>query len=132
MEDKTISHSEQRKKIAKLAQEDAGKIFEVENEYEVYKMYQGNVTNDMKAVLINISTKNETYFFSGSSLAIVVIGTTDCTIKIGKGTVGRTYSQKEGFNIGDVNSHYPKVRLEFEFADDTDKRVHLLEEYQID
>lgn len=30
---------------------------------EVYQMYKKNITPDMKAVLINISTNNETYFF---------------------------------------------------------------------
>ena len=39
------------------------KIFELASIEEVYKLYQGSVTYDMEAVLINLSTNNETYFF---------------------------------------------------------------------
>ncbi len=40
------------------------KIFEVETANEIYEKYKtGPITPDMKAVLINISTNNETYFF---------------------------------------------------------------------
>jgi chemotaxis protein methyltransferase CheR len=39
------------------------KIFSVNSVDEVYEMYKKNITPDMKAVLINISTNNETYFF---------------------------------------------------------------------
>lgn len=38
-------------------------IFEIETDHDVYQLYQGTITPDMKAVLINISTNNETYFF---------------------------------------------------------------------
>jgi chemotaxis protein methyltransferase CheR len=30
---------------------------------DVYEMYKKNITPDMRAILINISTNNETYFF---------------------------------------------------------------------
>lgn len=39
------------------------KIFSVNSVDEIYDMYKKNITPDMKAVLINISTNNETYFF---------------------------------------------------------------------
>ncbi len=39
------------------------KIFSAKSVDEVYDMYKKNITPDMKAVLINISTNNETYFF---------------------------------------------------------------------
>ncbi|EQC49059.1 methyltransferase CheR, SAM binding domain protein [Bacteriovorax sp. BSW11_IV] len=39
------------------------RIFEKNTVEEVYQMYQGTITPDMNAVLINISTNNETYFF---------------------------------------------------------------------
>lgn len=39
------------------------KIFSLNSVDEVYEMYKKNITPDMKAVLINISTNNETYFF---------------------------------------------------------------------
>lgn len=39
------------------------KIFEKNTVDEVYAMYKQNVTPDMNAVLINISTNNETYFY---------------------------------------------------------------------
>jgi chemotaxis protein methyltransferase CheR len=39
------------------------KIFEVSSVEEVYRKYQGEISPDMHAVLINISTNNETYFF---------------------------------------------------------------------
>ena len=38
-------------------------IYELDSEYDVYKLYQSNITADMKSILINISTNNETYFF---------------------------------------------------------------------
>ena len=39
------------------------KIFSANSVDEVYHMYKKNITPDMRAVLINISTNNETYFF---------------------------------------------------------------------
>ncbi|OUR96375.1 hypothetical protein A9Q84_08460 [Halobacteriovorax marinus] len=39
------------------------KLFELKSVNEVFDLYQGSVTPDMHAVLINISTNNETYFF---------------------------------------------------------------------
>jgi chemotaxis protein methyltransferase CheR len=39
------------------------RIYAVPSAEEVYQMYKNNITPDMKAVLINISTNNETYFF---------------------------------------------------------------------
>lgn len=39
------------------------RFFEKDNVEEVYALYQGTITPDMNAVLINISTNNETYFF---------------------------------------------------------------------
>jgi chemotaxis protein methyltransferase CheR len=42
---------------------DLVRIFEVSSVDDVYEMYKKNITPDMKAVLINISTNNETYFF---------------------------------------------------------------------
>ena len=39
------------------------KLFSVKDVEEIYEMYKKNITPDMKAVLINISTNNETYFF---------------------------------------------------------------------
>ncbi len=39
------------------------KIFSLSSVEEVYEMYKRSITPDMKAVLINISTNNETYFF---------------------------------------------------------------------
>ena len=39
------------------------KIFSLNTVDEVYEMYKKSITPDMKAVLINISTNNETYFF---------------------------------------------------------------------
>lgn len=42
---------------------DLVKILSVNSVDEVYQMYKKNITPDMKAVLINISTNNETYFF---------------------------------------------------------------------
>lgn len=38
-------------------------ILSVENVESVFQMYKTNITPDMKAVLINVSTNNETYFF---------------------------------------------------------------------
>ncbi len=42
---------------------DLVRVFEVSSVDDVYQMYKKNITPDMKAVLINISTNNETYFF---------------------------------------------------------------------
>jgi chemotaxis protein methyltransferase CheR len=39
------------------------RILAVESADDVYQMYKKNITPDMKAILINISTNNETYFF---------------------------------------------------------------------
>ncbi len=39
------------------------KIHSVNSVDEVYEMYKKNITPDMKTVLINLSTNNETYFF---------------------------------------------------------------------
>lgn len=39
------------------------KLFELNTVEEVFQMYKGNISPDMHAVLINISTNNETYFF---------------------------------------------------------------------
>lgn len=39
------------------------KIFEKASVDEIYTMYRQNITPDMNAVLINISTNNETYFY---------------------------------------------------------------------
>lgn len=42
---------------------DLVKLLEVKTVEEVYEMYKRNITPDMRAILINISTNNETYFF---------------------------------------------------------------------
>lgn len=42
---------------------DLVRIFAVKTPEDVYEMYKKNITPDMKAVLINVSTNNETYFF---------------------------------------------------------------------
>jgi chemotaxis protein methyltransferase CheR len=39
------------------------KVFSLASVDEVYEMYKKNITPDMRAVLINVSTNNETYFF---------------------------------------------------------------------
>jgi chemotaxis protein methyltransferase CheR len=39
------------------------RIFTLKSPDELYEMYKKNITPDMRAVLINISTNNETYFF---------------------------------------------------------------------
>lgn len=39
------------------------RIFEKETVEDIYQLYKGHITPDMNAVLINISTNNETYFF---------------------------------------------------------------------
>ncbi len=38
-------------------------FFELEDANQLYELYKENITPDMHAVLINISTNNETYFF---------------------------------------------------------------------
>ncbi len=39
------------------------KVFSLSTPEELLEMYKKNITTDMKAVLVNISTNNETYFF---------------------------------------------------------------------
>ena len=39
------------------------RIYSVSSAEEVYQLYKKNITSDMKAILINLSTNNETYFF---------------------------------------------------------------------
>lgn len=39
------------------------RIYSAKDADEIYRMYKKEITPDMKAVLINISTNNETYFF---------------------------------------------------------------------
>jgi len=42
---------------------DLVKFLNVKTVDEVYQMYRGAISPDMRAILINISTNNETYFF---------------------------------------------------------------------
>jgi chemotaxis protein methyltransferase CheR len=42
---------------------DLVKFLNAKDVEEVYKLYKTNITPDMRAILINISTNNETYFF---------------------------------------------------------------------
>lgn len=99
------------------------KIFSLNSVDEVYDMYKKNVTPDMKAVLINISTNNETYFFRDVKPFSVLTKNVlpEILTKVPSGTINiwsaasstgqEAYSMLMGIQSSAIASSFPRINL---------------------
>lgn len=71
------------------------------------------------------------YLFTGLSISFTNIGETPVTIGIGVGSKGRTYEKGEGFSLNENGTalEYENQHFSWKFSDNTDKVLHIVEEF---